>query len=63
MSKETNWRKASYSGSGGGNCVEAGDGDGRVLVRDTKQRASENRAVLAVDASAWRRFTGSLKHG
>jgi len=63
MSEGTNWRKASHSGSGGGECVEAGDGDGRVLVRDTKQEGRENRAVLAVDAGAWRRFTGRLKHG
>jgi len=33
------WRTSSYTGSGGGNCVEVGDqtGDGRILVRDTKR--------------------------
>jgi hypothetical protein len=31
-----NWRKSSYSGNNGGNCVEVADHDGRVLVRDTK---------------------------
>ena len=53
------WRKASYSDSSGSNCVEAGVGEaGRVLVRDTADRGG---ALLRVSASAWARFTGSLK--
>jgi hypothetical protein len=32
------WRKSSYSGSNGGECVEVGAHEGRVLVRDTKDR-------------------------
>jgi hypothetical protein len=45
------WRKSSYSGNGGSaNCVEAGSGDGAVLVRDTTDR--EGR-TLAFTASAW----------
>ena len=40
------WVKSSYSGSQGGNCVEAAaDGDGRILVRDTQNRAG---AVLEI---------------
>lgn len=31
------WRKSSYSGNGGGDCVEVADQASRVLVRDTKQ--------------------------
>ena len=31
-----NWRKASYSGNGGADCVEAGTVPGAVLIRDTK---------------------------
>ena len=34
------WRTSSYTGSGGGNCVEVGNHaqDRRVLIRDTKDR-------------------------
>jgi hypothetical protein len=34
------WRKSSYSGNGGADCVEVGAHaqDGRVLVRDTTDR-------------------------
>jgi hypothetical protein len=55
------WRKASYSGTNGGGCVEAGipdTADRVVLVRDTTDRAG---AVLAVSADAWRRFTDTLR--
>ncbi len=54
-----NWRKASYSGNGGGNCVEVGNVSGDIAVRDTKERAS---AVLAFTSDAWRAFTASLKN-
>jgi hypothetical protein len=53
------WVKSSYSGSQGGNCVEAAaDGVGRVLVRDTKDRGG---AVVEFRASQWREFSASLK--
>ena len=53
------WVKSSYSGSQGGNCVEAAaDGVGRVLVRDTMDRGG---AVLDFRASRWREFSASLK--
>jgi hypothetical protein len=52
------WRKSSYSGSGGGQCVEAANSAGSVLVRDTANRAG---AVLSVPADAWRRFTDTLR--
>ena len=53
------WAKSSYSGSQGGNCLEAAtDGVGRVLVRDTKDRGG---AVLEFGASRWREFSASLK--
>ena len=52
------WRKSSYSGSNGGDCVEVADQAGRVLVRDTKDRSG---AVLGVGAGAWRRFVGQVK--
>lgn len=52
------WRKSSYSGSGGGQCVETAEWAGTVLVRDTANRAG---AVLSVPADAWQRFTDALR--
>jgi Domain of unknown function (DUF397) len=53
------WVKSSYSGSQGGNCLEAAaDGVGRVLVRDTKDRGG---AMLEFRASRWREFSASLR--
>ena len=51
------WRKSSYSGSSGNNCVEVAKSDNNVLVRDTTDRAG---AVLAVPADAWRVFAARL---
>jgi len=36
---DLNWRKSSYSGNGGGECVEIGASPGAVVVRDTTDRA------------------------
>jgi hypothetical protein len=52
------WRKASYSGNGGADCVETGSVPGAVLVRDTKDR---DGAALSFTAGAWRAFTAELK--
>ena len=52
------WRKSSYSGTNGGQCVEVA-ASGRVLVRDTKDRAG---AVLAFSAETWRKFTRRTKN-
>ena len=35
MTGNAMWRKSSYSGGSGGDCVEVRDDTGRVLVRDT----------------------------
>jgi hypothetical protein len=51
------WRKSSYSGAQGGQCVEVADADG-VTVRDTTDRGG---FTLSVPAGAWARFTASLK--
>jgi Domain of unknown function (DUF397) len=50
------WRTSSYTGSGGGNCVEVGNHaqDRRVLIRDTKNRRGP---VLAFNPQSWRNFT------
>ena len=53
-----NWRKASYSGSGGGNCVEVADSEPAVLVRDTTNR---DGSTLTFSAEAWEQFTASLR--
>lgn len=51
------WRTSSYSGGNGGQCVEVA-ASGRVLVRDTKDRAG---AVLAFTPDVWRSFAADLK--
>ncbi len=53
-----NWRKSSYSGQSGGNCVEVADRDNRVLVRDTENRAG---VMLRFTPDAWRRFADQGK--
>jgi hypothetical protein len=52
------WRKSSYSGSSGGNCVEVGDAGRVVLVRDTRDR---DGGTLAFTVDSWCKFTVSLK--
>jgi hypothetical protein len=52
------WRKSSYSGTGGGSCVEAADMRGLILVRDTTDRGG---VVLSISPDAWLRFAGTLR--
>ena len=52
------WRKASYSGNGGGSCVEVGNAPCVVLVRDTTNRSG---VTLAVPSEAWQAFTVGLR--
>ena len=54
------WRKSSYSGNGGADCVEVGTdiGPRRVLVRDTKNQPGD---LLQFTSAAWASFTGKLK--
>jgi hypothetical protein len=59
MASELSWRKSSYSGSQGGNCLEVTDSQAdRILVRDTKDRSGP---ILPFSAEAWRRFAMQLK--
>lgn len=51
------WRKSSYSGSNGGQCVEVA-APVHVLVRDTKDREG---AVLVFGPDAWREFAAKVK--
>jgi hypothetical protein len=52
------WRKSSYSGNGGIDCVEVGQAGGAVAVRDTKDR---DGVTLGVPMSAWCTFLASVK--
>lgn len=52
-----NWRKSSYSGANGGNCIEVAATD-HVIVRDTQDRTGP---VLRFTAEAWRRFANQVK--
>jgi hypothetical protein len=54
---ESNWRKSSYSGSNGGECVEVASAEA-VQVRDTNDR---NGPVLTYTAEAWRAFMATLR--
>ena len=56
MSSAT-WRKSSYSGGSGGDCVEVADSTDMVLVRDTKDRAG---AELGFTPGAWKRFLSDV---
>ena len=51
------WRKSSYSGNGGQDCVEVA-ADKSVLIRDTADRGG---VTLSVGPEAWASFTASFK--
>jgi Domain of unknown function (DUF397) len=59
MTDGARWRKSSYSGGQGGNCVEVAGDSRRVLVRDTAQAGTG--PVLGFSAQAWRRFADQVK--
>lgn len=51
------WRKSSYSGGQGGDCVEV-KSDVDVMVRDTKDNGTG--PVLGFSASSWTAFLSSI---
>lgn len=56
---EPRWRKSSYSGNGGSDCVEvASNLTGSVLVRDSKDREGPR---LALSDQAWSAFVEEIK--
>ena len=56
-----NWRKASYSASNGGGCVEVADHDGMILVRDTKDHGQG--PVHRYTPQKWRAFIAGVRNG
>ncbi|MEU2673901.1 DUF397 domain-containing protein [Streptomyces sp. NPDC007164] len=57
--KNARWRKSSYSGNTGGECVEVVDGlPCAVPVRDSKNPGGP---VLTIGADAWQRFVDGLR--
>jgi hypothetical protein len=57
MMTDPTWRTSSYSG-GQGNCIEVGNRDGLVLIRDTKDRTGP---VLKLSPAAWRELVIRVK--
>jgi Domain of unknown function (DUF397) len=55
---EVHWRKSSFSGDGGNNCVEiAATGPGAIALRESDSPA----AVLTTDRAALRALVRSLR--
>jgi hypothetical protein len=54
---ESNWRKSSYSGSNGGECVEVAAAE-TVFVRDTSDRGGP---MLDFPAVTWSAFIATVR--
>jgi len=52
------WRKSSFSGGGGSNCVEVADAGQAIAVRDSKDAGG---SVLVFGQRAWRQFAAKVK--
>lgn len=52
------WRKSSYSGANGGNCVEVAAARRTIAVRDSKD---PDGPMLAFGPRAWERFATQVK--
>ena len=52
------WRKSSYSGNNGGDCVEVGDAAHLIAVRDSKD---PDGTRLAFGREAWAAFAAKAK--
>ncbi|KIH99100.1 hypothetical protein LP52_09655 [Streptomonospora alba] len=55
---DSGWRKSSYSGNQGGDCVEVADTRHQVHVRDTRNRELGH---LSFPAASWNAFIAALK--
>jgi len=58
---DATFRKSSYSGANGGNCVEVAVAPGVVGVRDSKLGADS--PILAVTSAEWSTFVNAVKAG
>jgi uncharacterized protein DUF397 len=59
--KNAAWRKSSYSGGGGGECLEVADNvPGLIPVRDSKDPGGP---ALLFPAASWSAFIDELKSG
>ncbi|MEU1692051.1 DUF397 domain-containing protein [Streptomyces hirsutus] len=58
--RNVQWRKSSYSGNTGGECVEVADGcpAGAIPVRDSKNPTGP---VITIGAPAWQTFVNGLR--
>jgi hypothetical protein len=56
----TNWRKSSYSGNNGGDCVEVGSEPDVVGIRDSKNRPG---GYLIVSSQQWTGFVAGIDAG
>jgi hypothetical protein len=54
------WRKSSYSGNNGGNCVEVAALPGAVAVRDSKD---PDGGMLVLSSQEWRAFLAAARAG
>jgi hypothetical protein len=58
---DADWKKSTYSGNNGGNCVEvARNLPGIVAVRDSKD---QDGPALIITADAWRSFAAGIRDG
>ena len=48
------WRKSSYSGTQGGNCIKVAGHDGMILARDTKDHG--HGRIHKIHPGLWRAF-------
>ncbi|MFG1999074.1 DUF397 domain-containing protein [Spirillospora sp. NPDC048911] len=53
------WRKSSYSGHSGGDCVELAKSNFMIAVRDSKDPAG---SVLNFSTAGWTTFARRIKH-
>lgn len=56
---EIKWRKSSYSGANGGECVEVGSPSGMIAIRDSKDPSGPK---LIMSHNDFRRFTEVIKN-